>query len=127
MYAEITELLGNRLIHEGWAERNEYVDLLNRASVVLSTAQQEFFGIGITEAVAAGAHPVFPNRLVYPERIADFGAGPATSLYSSVSGAIDLVTEALGSDPQADVVGLARAFAWEEVAPRYDTSLADLA
>jgi glycosyltransferase involved in cell wall biosynthesis len=126
-YAEITELLGDRLIHEGWAERDEYVDLLNKASVVLSTAQQEFFGIAITEAVAAGAHPVFPNRLVYPERVADFGVDPELSLYDSVSGAVDLISAASSGDTQVDVAALAHGFAWNEVAPRYDKSLADLA
>lgn len=66
-YAEITEMLGSRLVHSAWAEREQYVELLSEASVVLSTALQEFFGVGITEAVAAGAHPVLPDRLVYPE------------------------------------------------------------
>lgn len=125
-YAEITELLGDRLMHDGWAERDEYVDLLNKASVVLSTAQQEFFGIGITEAVAAGAHPVFPNRLVYPERITDFGVDPATSLYRSVPDAIDLIADALPRDAPTDGAARARAFSWSDVAPRYDKSLADL-
>lgn len=125
-YAEITELLGDRLIHEGWAERDEYVDLLNRASVVLSTAQQEFFGIGITEAVAAGAHPVFPNRLVYPERIANFGIDPATSLYRSVPDAIGLIADALSRETSSDSAALAQGFAWSDVAPRYDKSLSDL-
>jgi hypothetical protein len=126
-YAEITEFLGDRLIHAGWAERDRYIELLNRASVVLSTAQQEFFGISITEAVAAGAHPVFPNRLVYPERISDFGADRFTCLYDSISGAVQQVVAALGSPLDAEIVRSARLFAWSDVAPTYDTVLSRLA
>ena len=43
---------------------DEYVDLLRRADIVVSTADHEFFGIAIVEAMAAGAFPVLPNRLV---------------------------------------------------------------
>jgi len=125
-YAEITELLGDRLIHEGWAERDEYVGLLNRASVVLSTAQQEFFGIGVTEAVAAGAHPVFPNRLVYPERISDFGSDPLASLYESSDEAVHLINAALSRDISDHSSARAQRLSWEKVAPVYDDALSDL-
>ena len=62
-------LLGNRLLHFGFAEDDDYVSLVRSADIVVSTALQEFFGVAITEAVYAGAFPVLPNRLVYPERI----------------------------------------------------------
>lgn len=126
IYAEITALLGDRLIHWGWAERDRYVDLLNQASVVLSTAHQEFFGIAITEAVAAGAHPVFPNRLVYPERIAEFGAQPESSLYESHGNAVALITDALVSDTNTAMSSQAKRFSWAEVAPKYDAALVGL-
>jgi glycosyltransferase involved in cell wall biosynthesis len=123
-YAEITEMLGDRLIHSGWADRDEYIALLNSASVVLSTAHQEFFGIAITEAVAAGAHPVFPNRLVYPERIADFGADPEASLYDSTDHAVRLITDGSHGATVPEMAEKARRFSWDEIAPRYDEALA---
>jgi len=127
VYAEITDMLGDRLVQSGWAKRDRYIELLNRASVVLSTAHQEFFGIGITEAVAAGAHPVFPDRLVYPERIVDFGADPKISLYGSSEEAIELIIDALERAPDLAVSNAARKFGWDEVVSRYDTELAALA
>jgi len=125
-YAEVTDLLGGRLIHGGWAERGQYTNLLNQASVVLSTAHQEFFGIGVTEAVAAGAHPVFPDRLVYPERIADFRANPNRSLYESPQQAVELISRSLSTDTDPDVAASAGSFDWAHVAPRYDEALANL-
>ncbi len=47
--------------------RAEYEALLRRAQVVVSTSRQEFFGVSVVEAVHAGAHPLVPDRLVYPE------------------------------------------------------------
>lgn len=126
VFAEITDMLGSHLVHSGWAERDRYIGLLNEASVVLSTAHQEFFGVAITEAVAAGAHPVFPNRLVYPERIADFGADSSLALYDSPEEAVGLILNALDREPDPTVSKAARKFSWDKVAPRYDEQLTAL-
>ena len=125
-FAEITDLLGDRLIHEGWASRQHYVELLHRSSVVVSTAHQEFFGIGVVEAIAAGAHPVLPDRLVYPERIAALGADPATTLYSTVDDAVDLIDRALGTSSDERLRAATRMYDWSTVAPQYDKALEEL-
>lgn len=53
--------------------RAEYQAALAEADVVVSTARHEFFGISICEAIAAGAYPVLPRRLAYPELLGDAG------------------------------------------------------
>lgn len=45
----------------------EYRAALIEADIVVSTANHEFFGISMVEAIAAGAYPVLPKRLAYPE------------------------------------------------------------
>jgi glycosyltransferase involved in cell wall biosynthesis len=62
--------LAERIVHWGYVEsRQAYIDLLHRADLVISTADHEFFGISILEAISAGAYPLLPNRLSYPELI----------------------------------------------------------
>ncbi|HDS84223.1 MAG TPA: DUF3524 domain-containing protein [Phycisphaerales bacterium] len=47
--------------------RQAYVQALTEADIVVSTACHEFFGIGMVEAISAGAYPLLPRRLAYPE------------------------------------------------------------
>ncbi len=58
--------LGNRVLHVGFAPTSRYIELLSRSDIVVSTADQEFFGVAVAEAIAAGAFPILPRRLSYP-------------------------------------------------------------
>ncbi|RKX29978.1 MAG: DUF3524 domain-containing protein [Candidatus Zixiibacteriota bacterium] len=54
--------------HWGYQQsRSQYEAALIKADVIVSTAQHEFFGISVVEAISAGAYPLLPNRLAYPE------------------------------------------------------------
>jgi len=62
----------NNIVHFGYADRYyEYLTLLSRGDLVVSTAWHEFFGIAVIEAVRAGCVPLLPGRLSYPELFPD--------------------------------------------------------
>jgi len=50
-------------------ERSDYEAALLEADVFVSTADHEFFGFSVLEAAAAGAFPLVPEKLAYPETL----------------------------------------------------------
>jgi len=63
------------------ATREEYEAALLEADVIVSTAVHEFFGISVVEAIAAGAYPLLPRRLAYPEILGDAEAGETDEFF----------------------------------------------
>lgn len=70
--AERLERLREVTVHAGHLpSRGAYADALGRCDAAVSTARHEFFGIGVVEAMAAGALPLLPDRLSYPEVVGE--------------------------------------------------------
>lgn len=68
IFAAAQKALAGRIDHFGYAgDRRDYLKLLKRSDVVVSTAVHEFFGLSVLEAIAMGCYPILPNRLSYPE------------------------------------------------------------
>lgn len=64
--------LARHIDHWGFLpSREEYVARVRRSDLVVSTAEQEFFGISVVEALAAGCAALLPDRLNYPNLIPD--------------------------------------------------------
>lgn len=67
-FEKARQTFGDRIDRWGYQQnRNDYEAALKEADVIVSTANHEFFGISVVEAIAAGAYPLLPNRLAYPE------------------------------------------------------------
>lgn len=115
---ELAFEMADRVEANDYLPKAAYEELLLSSAIVVSTARQEFFGISVVEAVAAGARPVAPRRLSYPWLIPE--EFHADVLYEP-GGFSAALRRALDEDRLLD--GLAESmmtFDWSVVAPRYD-------
>ena len=70
IFTEAESLLKENIIHSGYIDNyDDYLHMLKEGDIVVSTANQENYGIAILEAVLAGCIPLLPHRLSYPELI----------------------------------------------------------
>ncbi len=122
----LREVAAGKIRYDAFApSRAEYLQRLLEIDVVVSTADHEFFGIGVCEAIDAGAVPLLPNRLAYPEvlsRVA--GANAQRYLYDT----LDEADRRLGrwlSEPEVHLpppLSL-RPYHWPHIARQYDERL----
>jgi glycosyltransferase involved in cell wall biosynthesis len=119
------------LVHQGHLERPAYIRLLLEADVALSTARHDFFGVAIAEAMAAGAMPIVPSALNYPDLVPEWAHDRC--LYTGADELDDRLADALsdgaGRRAVADRLRTegARRFDWSVVAPQYDDLLTEVA
>jgi glycosyltransferase involved in cell wall biosynthesis len=122
-HADEIAALGDRVVHVGYLPRPDYDDLLRRSDVVVSAARQEFFGVSVVEAMYAGAFPVLPNALVYPERIPP--EWHDICLYRGADGLADRLRWVLEHSEEASSVAarlgsIMGGFDWSVVGSAYD-------
>ena len=60
--------LSGHIVIDERADTGNYKNILAKASIVVSTALHEFQGLAMLEAVSAGARPLVPDALCYPEQ-----------------------------------------------------------
>lgn len=128
VFTEGRRLLGDRVIHFGMATADEYPGLIAQADVAVSTSRHEFFGVSVVESIAAGALPLLPDRLSYPELV----PGPEPYLYDTRDELVERLCWALVCSAER-VVAARRArdhidrFAWPAVARDYDELISRVA
>ena len=115
--------------------REDYERALCEADVVVSTANHEFFGISIVEGIAAGAYPLVPNRLSYPEilglgRLDDAGQffydGTARDLAEKLSRLAARVEKDALWPATISPATLTDHLRWQNLARRYDKALEEI-
>ncbi len=119
------ERWSQHIIHWGYAaDPVRYSRLLWQADIVVSTAIQEFFGIGVIEALYAGCIPVLPRRLTYPELLPT--AYHADCLYAADADLADRLHHVISRRDELrrrDWRAIAEPYDWSLIAPRYDEAL----
>ncbi|NND99816.1 MAG: DUF3524 domain-containing protein [Pirellulaceae bacterium] len=115
---------GQILVDQYADSRESYRRHLTQIDVVVSTADHEFFGIAVCEAIDAGAAPVLPNRLSYPELV------PDNDRYESIDDAVDQIDALRDPKKRAEAVTTAqqsiRRFQITETVPQLDQAIAQL-
>ena len=83
---QIRRRYADQILWDGFApSRDHYETLLGQIDVVVSTADHEFFGIALCEAIWAGAIPVTPNDLSYTDYV------PQSLRYHSIDHAAEII------------------------------------
>lgn len=114
--------LADHIVHWGYLpNRAAYIHLVQQADLVISTADHEFFGISILEAICAGAFPLLPARLSYPELVP--AALHPACLYENEDDLFDLALTRLTQPrpaPPSLQAHIATHFDWPVVAAALD-------
>jgi glycosyltransferase involved in cell wall biosynthesis len=116
----------DRIDRWGYQETlDEYRAALGEADVFVSTARHEFFGISAVEAAAAGAMPVLPKRLAYPE-VFQLGKVPGAEALFYSGGADGLarrLAELADGDFRSSAAEIVKPLAWPAVAAAMDDAI----
>lgn len=128
IFSAAESLLSDRIDHFGYVrDRQAYYALLARSHIVVSTADHEFFGLAVAEAIAAGCYALLPNRLNYPDLLGREYHG--SHLYSGLAELraklADLCSAGVGGFSSGAGAGLSR-LAWPHLAAKYDKAFMDI-
>jgi len=130
-FVRARERYGKRIVQYGYVEsRTEYLKWLQQGSIVISTAQQENFGMAVIEAVRFGCLPLLPARLAYPEIIPQ--EFHSRVLYRDQKELVQKLLRLIRDYAQFQELRLQLStvmgrYAWVNVAHRYDEELGKLA
>ena len=135
-FREARERFSREIVNWGFLEsRQAYLATLASADVIVSTADHEFFGIGIVEAVTAGAYPLVPRRLAYPEVLAGFDEPGKDSCFYNAGELAERLMALSGRHARGDLwqgdaergVRAVHAYRWEQFVGGWDDEISSLA
>jgi glycosyltransferase involved in cell wall biosynthesis len=115
--------LDNHIIHWGFFENKEnYHKSLWSSTILPVTANQEFFGLSVMEAIYCGVKPILPNRLSYPGLYRDLDV-----FYDSNEQFYDLLKATILLDGRSDNQSFVKDYDWTVVAKTYMKELVRVA
>ena len=104
--------------------------MLSNADVIVSTAHHDFFGVSVVEAISAGAYPLLPRRLAYPEILGDAGTNRFfyDGTVEDLAGRLAVLADANenGSLPEGVPQHTISRFFWSNLVPQLDRAVEDV-
>ncbi len=127
-FTGLRDRLGDRCVAFGHQDdRADYDAWLERGDIVVSCAEQEYFGIAVAEAVHAGCYPVLPRDQVYPTLYGSRCKG--RHFYTGVEELARLLSDLITGDSCGHVCSLDQdvdQFCWSRLAPEFDRLMAEV-
>ncbi len=128
-FASLRDRLGARCLAYGHLpDRADYEAVLERADIVVSCAEQEYFGISVAEAVHAGCYPVLPRSQVYPSLYGTRCKG--RHFYDGEEELVDLLADLITTNACGHVCSLDRdmdVYCWDRLVPDFDRMITEVA
>jgi len=127
-FERIKQSFGDRIDAWGFQTIERFQEIIDATDVILSTANHEFFGLSVVEAIARGAMPLLPNRLAYPEVIGAMCDGDDVSqfLYNDLDDAVKKLKAfaSISTERRTGIISnCRRLFNWETRAAAMDEAL----
>jgi glycosyltransferase involved in cell wall biosynthesis len=125
VFNEARVRLEKKIVHFGFVEHKEkYREWLEKGDIVISTSNQENFGISIVEAIGGGSFPLLPDRLSYRELIPE--KYHKLCIYKNQKDLKRKLKKLISFyDPSLvnDLILLNKRFSWEEMILKFDDYL----
>jgi glycosyltransferase involved in cell wall biosynthesis len=127
-FTQAREILGDRLVHYGYAEdRAQYDRWLWRADILPVTSHQDFFGGSVMEAIYCGCFPLLPNRLAYPELIPrELYPTHFYRDFDELVEKLDAAVQHIATTRETTLQAVAETYDWQRMAGVYDTAFDEL-
>ncbi len=121
-FIPLREQLGERCVAFGHQDsRADYDAWLARGDIVVSCAEQEYFGIAVAEAIHAGCYPVLPRDQVYPSLYGTRCKG--RHFYEGPEDLVALLADLIAGHDCGHICSLDQdvdPYCWDRLAPEFD-------
>ncbi|MBU8869411.1 MAG: DUF3524 domain-containing protein [Gemmatimonadales bacterium] len=127
VFGPLRDRLKERCVAFGFQpDRRDYDRLLDRSDIVVSCAEQEYFGISVAEAIHAGCYPVLPRSQVYPSMYGTRCRG--RHFYQTQEELVSLLQDLINGKECGHVCSLdcdVDQYCWERLALEFDGLIAE--
>lgn len=127
-FEQLRSTLGSKILHFGYANSfADYAYWLWQADLLPVTSKQDFFGGSVVEAIYCGCCPLLPNRLAYPEHVANTHQNSLWHNYNDLYKKTEEAIININSIRSWSFQDWVADYDWQKMIDQYDERLAAIA